>query len=198
MHNEMLQVEGKKMSKSLGNFFTVRDLLNQGFPGEVIRFVFLSTHYRKPMDWTAEKAREAEVTLLKWAKAVDAVAPSADIDGVVLAALTDDLNTAGAIARLHALYGEGDFSRLLSALNLMGLDVGALREEDRSARREVASLVERLLEERAEARRARDFARADALRDGFVEAGVLVKDTPDGVEWELAPDFDPAKLEALK
>ena len=59
MHNEMLQVEGKKMSKSLGNFFTVRDLLDQGTPGEVIRFVFLSTHYRKPMDWTAEKAREA-------------------------------------------------------------------------------------------------------------------------------------------
>ncbi len=52
----MLQVEGKKMSKSLGNFFTVRDLLDQGIPGEVIRFVFLSTHYRKPMDWTAEKA----------------------------------------------------------------------------------------------------------------------------------------------
>ena len=60
MHNEMLQVEGKKMSKSLGNFFTVRDLLDQGVPGEVIRFVFLSTHYRKPMDWTAEKAGEAE------------------------------------------------------------------------------------------------------------------------------------------
>ncbi len=57
MHNEMLQVEGKKMSKSLGNFFTVRDLLDKGIPGEVIRFVFLSTHYSKPMDWTEEKAR---------------------------------------------------------------------------------------------------------------------------------------------
>src|SRR6056297_1502422 len=66
MHNEMLQVEGKKMSKSLGNFFTVRDLLDQGVPGEVIRFVFLSTHYRKPMDWTAEKAREANSVLGKW------------------------------------------------------------------------------------------------------------------------------------
>ena len=60
LHNEMVQVEGKKMSKSLGNFFTVRDLLEQGWPGEVIRFVMLSTHYRKPMDWTEEKAREAE------------------------------------------------------------------------------------------------------------------------------------------
>jgi cysteinyl-tRNA synthetase len=60
MHNEMLQVEGKKMSKSLGNFFTVRDLLDQGVPGEVIRFVMLSTHYRKPMDWTEKKREEAE------------------------------------------------------------------------------------------------------------------------------------------
>ena len=66
LHNEMVQVEGKKMSKSLGNFFTVRDLLEQGWPGEVIRFVMLSTHYRKPMDWTEEKAREAERTLRKW------------------------------------------------------------------------------------------------------------------------------------
>jgi cysteinyl-tRNA synthetase len=63
MHNEMLQVEGKKMSKSLGNFFTVRDLLDQGVPGEVIRFVMLSTHYSKPMDWTEKKREEAEKTL---------------------------------------------------------------------------------------------------------------------------------------
>ena len=66
LHNEMLQVEGKKMSKSLGNFFTVRDLLDQGVAGEVIRFVFLSTHYRKPMDWTEAKRAEAEATLRKW------------------------------------------------------------------------------------------------------------------------------------
>ena len=66
MHNEMLQVEGKKMSKSLGNFFTVRDLLDQDINGEVIRFVLLSTHYRKPMDWTQKKADEASNTLRKW------------------------------------------------------------------------------------------------------------------------------------
>ena len=59
LHNEMLQVDGKKMSKSLGNFFTVRDLIEQGFAGEVIRFVFLSTHYGKPMDWTKERAQDA-------------------------------------------------------------------------------------------------------------------------------------------
>jgi len=66
LHNEMLQVEGKKMSKSLGNFFTVRELLDQGYPGEVIRFVLVSTQYSKPMDWTKRKADEAEATLRKW------------------------------------------------------------------------------------------------------------------------------------
>jgi cysteinyl-tRNA synthetase len=76
MHNEMLQVEGKKMSKSLGNFFTVRDLLDQGVPGEVIRFVMLSTHYSKPMDWTEKKREEAEKTLRRWRLLVDGIEPS--------------------------------------------------------------------------------------------------------------------------
>ena len=198
MHNEMLQVEGKKMSKSLGNFFTVRDLLDQGVPGEVIRFVFLSTHYRKPMDWTEAKAREAEATLRKWAKAVEGVQASDDVDAGVLSALADDLNTPGAIARLHALHAEGDFPHLLNALTLMGVKVNALLQEDEDRRVGVSSLVEALLAERAAARMAKDFARADALRDGFAAAGVLVKDTGSGVEWELQPDFDPEKLEALK
>ena len=108
MHNEMLQVEGKKMSKSLGNFFTVRDLLDGNWsggwpvPGEVIRFVFLSTHYRKPMDWTAEKAREAEATLRKWyamAEGAD-ILVEADISDVIQA-LADDLNTHAALAAMH-------------------------------------------------------------------------------------------------
>ncbi len=99
MHNEMLQVEGKKMSKSLGNFFTVRDLLDQGVPGEVIRFVMLSTHYRKPMDWTAEKAKEARETLWHWRKAtqdVEAAEPEAELIEI----LADDLNTPRAISYL--------------------------------------------------------------------------------------------------
>jgi cysteinyl-tRNA synthetase len=198
MHNEMLQVEGKKMSKSLGNFFTVRDLLDQGVPGEVIRFVFLSTHYRKPMDWTAEKAREAENTLQKWARAAEGVSPSNDVDPGVIAALSDDLNTAGVIARLHALHSEGDIPHLLSALTFMGVNLNAVEARDDAAREASAALIEELLDERALARKAKDFARADALRDGFAAAGVLVKDTPEGVDWDLAPDFDPAKLEALR
>ncbi len=108
MHNEMLQVEGKKMSKSLGNFFTVRDLLDQGVPGEVIRFVMLSTHYRKPMDWTEKKREEAEKTLLAWAQLIDedrdAVAAGfgeAKTPPEIVAALSEDLNTSGAITELR-------------------------------------------------------------------------------------------------
>ncbi|NQZ73404.1 MAG: cysteine--tRNA ligase, partial [Dinoroseobacter sp.] len=99
LHNEMLQVEGKKMSKSLGNFFTVRDLLDQGVAGEVIRFVFLSTHYRKPMDWTEAKRAEAEATLRKWRGLANGVTPG-DVSPLVINALADDLNTAGALTHL--------------------------------------------------------------------------------------------------
>ena len=204
LHNEMLQVEGKKMSKSLGNFFTVRDLLDGNWsggwkvPGEVIRFVFLSTHYRKPMDWTDAKAREAEATLRKWAKALEGLEPSGETDSQVLETLADDLNTAGAIARLHTLFAEGNYPHLLSALTLMGINLNALETGAGARRDEVATMIEALLEERTLARQAKNFARADALRDGFAAAGVVVKDTGEGAEWELAPDFDPAKLEALK
>jgi cysteinyl-tRNA synthetase len=107
MHNEMLQVEGKKMSKSLGNFFTVHDLLEKGYPGEVIRFVFLSTHYRKPMDWTEAKAREARKTLAKWRKLLsDAGAietSGVEADEAVVAALSDDLNTSQVLTVLREL-----------------------------------------------------------------------------------------------
>ena len=105
MHNEMLQVEGKKMSKSLGNFFTVRDLLDQGIPGEVIRLVFLRTHYGKPMDWTAEKAEQAEKTLRKWRELTKGVAAGQPSNALV-AALAEDLNTAGAITELDRLAEE--------------------------------------------------------------------------------------------
>lgn len=110
LHNEMLQVEGKKMSKSLGNFFTVRDLLDQGIPGEVIRFVFLMTHYRSPMDWTDKKRCEVEARLDKLLPAISfaidqGLAPSdrfEDLPSLMQAALADDLNTAGAILGLES------------------------------------------------------------------------------------------------
>ena len=200
MHNEMLQVEGKKMSKSLGNFFTVRDLLDQGVPGEVIRFVFLGSHYSKPMDWTEKKRSEAETTLRKWRAAVAGIEPAPAAAVPVIAALADDLNTPLALTELHKLFASGDFASLAAssyALGLLQKELGGW-ESAPEVDDAVAALIERLIAERAEARKAKDFARSDALRDGFADAGVLVKDTASGALWELAPEFDAGKLEALK
>ncbi|MDO5631391.1 MAG: cysteine--tRNA ligase [Paracoccus sp. (in: a-proteobacteria)] len=195
LHNEMLQVEGKKMSKSLGNFFTVRDLLGLGVPGEVIRFVLLSTHYRKPMDWTAAKASEAEAVLRRWRDLTEGVEPG-DIAPAVIEALADDLNVAGAMAVLHDLAGQGDGPGLLASARMLGLlqpGMGAWAQAGEDA----AALIDRLLTARQDARKARDFARADAIRDGFAAAGVEVKDTPQGAEWSLAPGFDVDRLRRL-
>lgn len=196
LHNEMLQVEGKKMSKSLGNFFTIRDLLDQGVPGEVIRFVMLGTHYRKPMDWTERKRQEADATLRKW-RELTADAEDGSIADAVVTALADDLNTAGAIAELYRLANEGDASSLKASAGLLGLltdELGGWDQIDTGAH---GARIEALLKERDAARAAKDFARADALRDGFAAAGVIVKDTPDGATWEAGPDFDPSKLDEL-
>ncbi|SEN12246.1 cysteinyl-tRNA synthetase [Paracoccus alcaliphilus] len=202
LHNEMLQVEGKKMSKSLGNFFTVRDLLDRpmeeggGVPGEVIRFVMLSTHYRKPMDWTEAKAQEAEAVLRRWRGLAAGIEPAASPAPALMTALADDLNTAGAMAVLHDLAGRGDAAGLLASARMLGLllpDMGAWAE----AGDDTAALIEGLLAARSDARKVRDFARADAIRDGFAGAGVEVKDTPAGAEWSLAPGFDAARLAEL-
>ncbi|WP_062762580.1 cysteine--tRNA ligase [Falsirhodobacter sp. alg1] len=198
LHNEMLLVEGRKMSKSLGNFFTVRDLLDQGVPGEVIRFVMLQTHYGKPMDWTVAKAEQAEATLRKWRGLIDGVEASVP-DERFVAVLAENLNTAGALAELHRLAGS-DPAALAASARLMGLlepDMGAWAETAGPSA-DVSELIAELLESRSAARANRDFARADALRDGFAAAGVVVKDTPTGVEWTLAPSFDLARLQALK
>ncbi|MFC4668501.1 cysteine--tRNA ligase [Seohaeicola nanhaiensis] len=198
LHNEMLQVEGKKMSKSLGNFFTVRDLLDQGVPGEVIRFVFLSTHYRKPMDWTEAKAAGARRTLRKWYEQA-ASASGGEVDEAIVTALSNDLNTHEAIAVLHDLSGQGDAEGLAASLRFLGLlgdSVPAWATES-PVDQGTTALIESLLAARAEARKARDFQRADALRDGIAAAGVIVMDSAEGSSWDLGPDFDLAKLEAL-
>ena len=114
LHNEMLQVEGKKMSKSLGNFFSVKELLDKGFSGEVVRFVYLSTHYSKPMDWTVKKAEEAELTLRKWRKLTNGVQDTKHISKGVIDALNDDLNTSKAITVLHGLAKSGNIEELKS------------------------------------------------------------------------------------
>ena len=131
LHNEMLLVDGRKMSKSLGNFFTVRDLLDRGVPGEVIRLVFLSTHYAKPMDWTDERAREATETLRFWASlATGSSAPGGQIDEWAIGALRDDLNTSEVITELHRLASEDDRRSLIATAAFIGIDLVSLSRAD--------------------------------------------------------------------
>ena len=194
MHNEMLQVEGKKMSKSLGNFFTVRDLLAQGVPGEVIRFVFLSTHYRKPMDWTEKKREEAEATLRKWRGMIQGV-ETGDVSNALLASLADDLNTAGAIAELHRLATTGEVGALKASAEMIGLlndDMGAwAKGQDMSAYEAM------LFEARQTAMQTKDFSDVDRLKAAFVEAGLEVRMSKEGVELVPSAGFDLSKLEEL-
>jgi cysteinyl-tRNA synthetase len=193
LHNEMLQVEGKKMSKSLGNFFTVRDLLDQGVPGEVIRFVFLSTHYRKPMDWTEKKREEAEVTLRKWRVLTDGMASGA-VPAEIVEALSDDLNTAGAISILHKLAGDGDAAGLAAGAQMMGLLTDDLAHwwlsEADTPTDEFVRKAEFWINERAEAKKRKDFARADEIRDRLGEIGVMISDTAEGTKWVLNATSD--------
>jgi cysteinyl-tRNA synthetase len=195
MHNEMLQVEGKKMSKSLGNFFTVRDLLDQGYPGEVIRMVYLGTHYGRPMDWTAEKAAQAEATLRKWRGLVAGVTSGAPVAAVV-AALADDLNTAGAIAELHALAGAGDAAGLKASAALLGLLEDGMGGWTESGV-DLAPYAARLEGLRQAAMLAKDFSPVDAMKAALLAAGVEVRMSKAGVELLPGPGFDAAKLEGL-
>ncbi len=207
LHNEMLQVEGKKMSKSLGNFFTVRDLLDKGAAGEVIRFVYLMTHYRKPMDWTEEKAREAEATLRHWRALTAGTLPGDMIDAEVADALTDDLNTAGAIGRLHAIAKSiaanpqkdchVEKALLVSSAALLGLLTPDLSGWEKLGRGNLARLSAHFADLRSEAMQSRNFVPLDAMKAALIAAGVDVRMTKDGVDLAPGAGFDPTKLEAL-
>ena len=196
MHNEMLQVEGKKMSKSLGNFFTVRDLLDQGVPGDVIRFVMLSTHYRKPMDWTDKKRAEAEKTLRKWyAQAMSADA--GNVPAAILDVLSDDLNTAGVLTELHKISNAGDAAGLNASLKFLGfLDESSVLF-DSPDEFDFSNLAAHFQEVRLAAMASKDFSSVDALKSTLATAGVEVKMTKEGVDLKSGAGFEPSKLEGL-
>ncbi|WP_204114186.1 cysteine--tRNA ligase [Shimia biformata] len=197
MHNEMLQVEGKKMSKSLGNFFTVRDLLDQGVPGEVIRFVFLSTHYGKPMDWTAKKAGEAEATLRKWRMLTEGIEPSSTVPAAVVSALADDLNTAGAITELHRLANASDVAELLAGAQMLGLLTDEMGDWADAPDADLSGLAKVLADTRAKAMETKDFSEVDRIKAALIDAGVEVRMSKEGVELVPGPGFDAAKLEGV-
>lgn len=186
------------MSKSLGNFFSVRELLDQGYPGEVIRWLFLKTHYRKPFNVSESALNEAKRELASFYEfAPDLmVAQESEFSGAVLAALLDDLNLPAAIAALHELKNSQNYQELAPAMNALGFTGSwCLPKEPELSYR---GTIEMMVADLEEARRAKDFSYADRIRNGLVEAGIKIEIGKERIEWRFTVDFDPVKLEALK
>ena len=196
MHNEMLQVEGKKMSKSLGNFFTVRDLLEQGVPGEVIRFVMLSTHYRKPMDWTDKKRAEAEKTLRKWYTQVAGLDTGTAPDAV-LALLGDDLNTHGVLTECHRLSTQNDTAGLRAALALLGLLDQKIPDWAVEQAFDLLDVEAFLSDARTTAMETKDFSEVDRIKSALIAVGIEVQMSKDGVKLPAPAGFARAALEGV-
>jgi cysteinyl-tRNA synthetase len=199
MHNGFLQVEGEKMAKSVGNFVTIRELLKeQKWPGEVLRLNMLRTHYRQPIDWTIAGLEESSKILDRWYHAVSDVTDEdgTDPDQEFLDALCDDLNTPRAIARLHAIHSEireaGPVQltlkrKLRSAGRLIGLFQSSPQEWGRGGADVDEDRVNALIAARTAARKAKNFAESDRIRDELAAMGVVLKDNKDGTTtWEAA------------
>jgi cysteinyl-tRNA synthetase len=189
MHNGWVTVNGEKMSKSLGNFFTVRDLLAE-FPGEAIRLALLQAHYRQPLDFTEEGIRQAKQTLDRWQRARGEAAPG-ETPSAVLAALEDDLNTPLAVAEMHALADAalrgvaGAAAALAAAGDALGLLQVPAETWFRGGDDDVAE-IEGLIAARAAARKGRDFKEADRIRAKLTARGVVLEDTAQGTTWRRA------------
>lgn len=203
LHNGFLSIEAEKMSKSLGNIVKPNELLERGVPGEVIRYALLTGHYRAPLDWNEalmERARKSLDRLYGVLRRLKPLEPGrAAAPQAVLDALEDDLNTPRALAALFEIAGRANKAEdeaerakakgeLLEAGALLGLlsndpdmwfGLESLPEAERAA-------IDRLVAERAQARKAKDFARADAIRDQLDQRGVVVEDSPEGSVWRLA------------
>jgi len=203
MHNEMLQVEGKKMSKSLGNFFTVHELLEQGVPGEVIRFVFLSTHYSKPMDWTAKKAEEARYHLGRWFDMTDQVESASDGMDYLLEPLASDLNTPGFMARLHEMARADRPDLLKAGMELIGFPDARDVEWHREASQSWSTfgghhhLLKKYLQEWEALRQQKKYEEADELKAKLEATGLKLSITKAGPHADILPGFDAAKLEGV-
>jgi cysteinyl-tRNA synthetase len=188
MHNGFLQVEGEKMSKSLGNFVTIRDLLKD-WPGEVLRLNMLKTHYRSPIDWTLKGVEESARTLDDWYRFA-ADGSDGGVSDDVLDALADDLNTPQMIAVLHGLRGSNAGRGALAAsLRFLGfLSESAAQWEGR--KREASGIdtdrIKALITDRTAARARKDFKESDRIRDELAAMGIAIKDSKDGTTWEVA------------
>ena len=195
MHNGFVQVEGKKMSKSDGNFITIHDLLDtekfggRQWPGDVLRLAMLMTHYREPIDFSLKRLEEAERLLAKW-PAADTVADVAP-DASVLEALGDDLNTVAAVQALHALaQGANGDPLMLPVFAASAALLGVLPKKAEIAAG-LTEAIDALVALRLELLKAKNFAEADKVRDDLSSKGVQLKDGKDAAtgeritSWEL-------------
>jgi cysteinyl-tRNA synthetase len=209
MHNGFLQVEGEKMSKSLGNFVTISELLGsdkfggRSWDGTVLRLAMLRTHYRQPIDWTVRGLEEADRTVRNWANVleknqtsfVDHSLPPDD----VINALSDDLNTPMAIGEMHKLSESGRKGDLGSAQGLhqsikfflgdelfSASELASIGEQAGQLMPEFKAEIETKVAARNAARKAKDFKESDRIRDELAKMGVILKDTKDDTTWEIA------------
>jgi cysteinyl-tRNA synthetase len=194
MHNGFLQVEGEKMSKSVGNFVTINELL-QDWPGEVVRFTMLQTHYRQPINWTVTGLREAQKNLDLWYALTADVQPGY-LCADAVDALLDDLNTPKAFAALHELRGEAAkgakpaaaclkaSAQLIGLLHMPGAAWAAFRPGSLAIDE---SKIVNLIDARNAARKAKNFQEADRIRNELNAMGVEIEDTKDGkTKWKIA------------
>lgn len=183
VHNGFLTVNGEKMSKSLGNFITVRDLLDKGVKGEVIRYVLLATKYNEPLDWSEKKLDDAKLALDKFYKMAGDAKVGA-VDKEITEKLCDDLNTPAVFALLHNIK---DAAALKAGAGLLGLLQQTPEEwfaEDLSG--VDSAKIESLIEQRNAAKKARNFAEADKIRDELKAMGIILEDSPTGTKWKKA------------
>jgi cysteinyl-tRNA synthetase len=216
MHNGFLQVEGDKMSKSLGNFVTIRELLESDkfggrrWPGEVLRLAMLKTHYRQPIDWTLASLDEAFKAIERWTATFSEsvwtfqeLTDADEVDPRSLAALYDDLNTPEFIAELHKQHAwarrfrsnkdKRDVVRFFQMLRLIGLEQIAQPIRRANERTQIDQRAETLITARLAARRAKNFAESDRIRDELAAMGVKLKDGKDPVTGEPTTTWEVAR-----
>ncbi len=199
MHNGFLQVEGQKMSKSLGNFYTIRQLLETGdfggrsWPGEVLRLGMLMTHYREPIDFSVKRLEEAEDKLCAWQRAAAGAAGTGTPDATAIAALADDLNFHLAAVVIDALARDANrgvaaaAETLAATLDFFGFPLGTLLGEAAGVD---TARIDAAVAGRLAALAARDFARADAIRAALLAEGIQLMDGKDAAgarttRWEI-------------